>query len=90
MILNLEKPAARQAITHPESSWWLRAGAEIPVETIGTVGQSAGKGNGSDGCKAPAAPFRQIGPVPFFGQPQGAFETAGNLLPDSGIEVEGR
>jgi uncharacterized protein (TIGR03032 family) len=29
MILNLEKPAARQAITNPESSFWLRSGAEI-------------------------------------------------------------
>lgn len=29
MILNLEKEAARQAMTHPESSWWLRPSAEI-------------------------------------------------------------
>ena len=29
MILNLEKPAARQAITNPDSSFWLRASSEI-------------------------------------------------------------
>jgi uncharacterized protein (TIGR03032 family) len=29
MILNLEKPAVRQAITNPESSFWLRPSAEI-------------------------------------------------------------
>lgn len=29
MILNLEKEAARQAMMHPESSWWLRPSAEI-------------------------------------------------------------
>ncbi|MGA2031652.1 MAG: TIGR03032 family protein [Thermoguttaceae bacterium] len=29
MILNLDKPAARQAMTNPESSFWLRAGSEI-------------------------------------------------------------
>jgi uncharacterized protein (TIGR03032 family) len=29
-ILNLDKPAARQAITNPDSSYWLRPSAEIP------------------------------------------------------------
>jgi uncharacterized protein (TIGR03032 family) len=29
MILNLEKPAARQAITNPDSSFWLRPSSEI-------------------------------------------------------------
>ncbi len=28
MILNLDKDAVRQAVTHPESSWWLRPSAE--------------------------------------------------------------
>jgi hypothetical protein len=37
MILNLEKLAARQAFTHPESSWWLRPSAEIPLETSETT-----------------------------------------------------
>jgi uncharacterized protein (TIGR03032 family) len=32
MILNLEKPAVRQAITNPDSSFWLRASAEIREE----------------------------------------------------------
>ncbi len=92
MILNLEKPAARQAVTHPESSWWLRPSAEIPLETIGTteIGQPAGKGDRSNLCEAPAGPFRQIGPVPFSGQSHRAFGTLGNLLPAFGIEVEGR
>lgn len=35
MILNLDKPAVRQAVTHPESSWWLRPSAEVPVESGG-------------------------------------------------------
>jgi uncharacterized protein (TIGR03032 family) len=41
MILNLEKPAARQAITNPESSFWLRASSEIrdaEVPTVDAVG----------------------------------------------------
>lgn len=29
MILNIEKPESRQAITNPESSFWLRPGSEI-------------------------------------------------------------
>jgi len=36
MILNLEKPAVRQAITNPDSSFWLRASSEIrDVEATG-------------------------------------------------------
>ncbi|NUQ63354.1 MAG: TIGR03032 family protein [Pirellulales bacterium] len=33
MILNLDKPAVRQAVTNPDSSYWLRASAEIHEET---------------------------------------------------------
>jgi uncharacterized protein (TIGR03032 family) len=31
MILNLEKSAAREAVNHPQSSFWLRASKELPV-----------------------------------------------------------
>lgn len=44
MILNLEKPAVRQAITNPESSFWLRASSEIrdaEVSTVDAVGKAA-------------------------------------------------
>jgi len=42
MILNLEKPAVRQAITNPESSFWLRASNEkqvapAPADAFGSV-----------------------------------------------------
>ena len=33
MILNLEKSAVREAITNPDSSFWLRASNEIDVES---------------------------------------------------------
>jgi uncharacterized protein (TIGR03032 family) len=80
MILSIDKPAARQAVTHPESSWWLRPSAEIPLD---------GKGDRSNLCEAPEGPFRQIGPVPFSFSAGGsasterfpALETAGNLVP---------
>lgn len=32
-ILNLDKPAVRQAITHPESSYWLRPSSEVALKT---------------------------------------------------------
>ncbi|NLS96609.1 MAG: TIGR03032 family protein [Planctomycetaceae bacterium] len=32
-ILNLEKPAVREAVTNPDSSYWLRPSRERPVET---------------------------------------------------------
>lgn len=36
-ILNLDKPAVREAMTDPVSSYWLRAGAEV-VEEVGAGG----------------------------------------------------
>jgi hypothetical protein len=75
MILNLERLAARQAVTNPESSWWLRPGAENPGET------AAGKGDWSNLCEAPAGPFRQIGPVPFSGGTTGVSQHASPALP---------
>jgi hypothetical protein len=52
MILNLEKPAVRQAMTDPLSSYWLRASSEIHdaadggrTQTAVSAGQdSAGEG----------------------------------------------
>lgn len=38
MILNLEREAVRQAITHPQSAWWVRPSAEI--KDAGAVPQS--------------------------------------------------
>jgi uncharacterized protein (TIGR03032 family) len=35
MILNLDKPAVRQAMTNPDSSYWLRPSAEIPLGDAG-------------------------------------------------------
>jgi uncharacterized protein (TIGR03032 family) len=37
MILNLEKPAARQAVINPESAFWLRPGNEIRDNAAATV-----------------------------------------------------
>jgi uncharacterized protein (TIGR03032 family) len=73
MILNLGNPAVRQAVTNPESSWWLRPSAEIPLEAAGTTGVS-----------------QHASPAPTFARPGEAFEITGNLLPDSGIQLEGR
>jgi len=73
MILNLEKSAARQAVTHPESSWWLRPSAEIAA-----------------GAAASSADGQQVSPAAPLGPPGEAFEPAGNLLPDSGIQLEGK
>jgi len=42
MILNLDKPAARQAMTDPDSSYWLRPSAEIPVGAAGEEGAGQG------------------------------------------------
>ncbi len=60
MILNLDRPAALQAVAHPECSWWLRPSAEI----------REGEGNASSvpmsappllpGGGAPAAPARSV------------------------------
>jgi uncharacterized protein (TIGR03032 family) len=36
MILNLEKPATRQAISNPDSAFWLRAGNEIRDDAAAT------------------------------------------------------
>ncbi len=38
MILNLDKPAVRQAMTNPDSSYWLRPSTELPLDGAGTAG----------------------------------------------------
>jgi uncharacterized protein (TIGR03032 family) len=40
MILNLDKPAVRQAVTNPDSSYWLRPSAEMPLGDAGGPGVS--------------------------------------------------
>ncbi len=43
MILNLDKPAVRQAMTNPDSSYWLRPSAEIPPAGDGGAGVGQGQ-----------------------------------------------
>jgi uncharacterized protein (TIGR03032 family) len=43
MILNSEKPVAHQAITNPESSYWLRPSSEIREPARGTSGFAIGE-----------------------------------------------
>ncbi len=38
MILNLDKPGAREAMTNPDCSFWLRSSAERPLESEGQKG----------------------------------------------------
>ena len=42
MILNLEKPAVRQAVTNPGSSFWLRPSSEIRESQAADAGQDQG------------------------------------------------
>lgn len=60
MILNLEKEAARQAMTHPESSWWLRPSAEIRDGDRGSGAQGAslacGPGDAAGLCDSQTEP----------------------------------
>jgi uncharacterized protein (TIGR03032 family) len=75
MILNLDKPAAREAVTHPESSYWLRPSAEIQEET-----QTA---RGFDQARIPPP---RISPLHAEPSCEGA-QTSGNTLPDSGNQL---
>ncbi|NLE40113.1 MAG: TIGR03032 family protein [Pirellulaceae bacterium] len=68
-ILNLEKPAARQAMTNAESSFWLRPSNEIRNEAAPAVSITA------------AGNLFSFSPD---GQPAGALEQTGKSLPDSG------
>ncbi len=79
MILNLEKPAVRQAVTHPDTSWWLRPSAEIREG-------AAGNGVAGQGFSS-SAPAGGAGNAPgaLAAAEVEAIDTMGNLLPDSGI-----
>jgi len=69
MVLNFDRPAARQAITNPESCFWLRAGGQVTDE--------AGKAGGiSEGQVRAASVSGQAEPMPM--------PMLGNLSPDSG------
>jgi len=71
MVLNFDRPAARQAITNPESCFWLRAGAQVKDE--------AGKAGGtSEGQVRAASVSGQAEPMPLLDK------MLGNLSPDSG------
>ena len=58
MILNLQKPAAHQAITNPESCYWLRPGSEVREPGESTDGRSRLPGEISTGpaCRARSVP----------------------------------
>jgi hypothetical protein len=54
MILSLEKPAARQAITNPNSCYWLRPSNEVrepaaPVQGVESFEGSASSASGQAG-----------------------------------------
>jgi uncharacterized protein (TIGR03032 family) len=46
-ILNLEKPAVRQAVTNPESSYWLRPSSEVPINPDSDFASLSGPGSES-------------------------------------------
>jgi len=54
-ILSLDKPAAREAITNPESSYWLRPSSEIPLDP-GT--QSTGRSQRPQSKSGASSPGR--------------------------------
>ena len=81
MILNLEKPAVRQAVTHPDTSWWLRPSAEVRGGVAGGTGFSQECSSSAAAASAGGSP----GAVPA-GEVE-ALDTMGNLLPDSGIQL---
>lgn len=60
MILNLDKPAVRQAMTNPDSSYWLRPSAEIPP----TGATPSGVGQGQS---PPVSSGRQEGTLEIAG-----------------------
>lgn len=70
MILNFDRPAAREAMTNPDCSYWLRPGAEIRGDVDGQSRVGLGSGNQTVGA-----------PLSFDG---GSQQPMGNTLPDSG------
>ncbi len=72
MILNLDKAAARAAMTDPDSSFWLRATGEVHEEAP------------SASSRAPCADGEDPGTSRSTGQSIGDLEQMGNTLPGSG------
>ncbi|MBN1911067.1 MAG: TIGR03032 family protein [Pirellulales bacterium] len=70
MILNLDKAASREAMTNPESSFWLRGG----VEPEGEEPSAGGLGG------------KAISPALADESMAGELEQTGNAFPDSGIQ----
>ena len=81
MILNLEKAAAREAMTNPDSSFWLRASAEIPLDSSGRKGQAAEGASPwatvHGDCPNSRGEGRENGTIPFAGKGTGTFVRAG-------------
>ena len=50
MILNLEKPAARQAMTNPDSCYWLRPSNEVREPAAAATGVESLEGSASLAC----------------------------------------
>ncbi len=71
MILNLEKPAVRQAITNPDSSFWLRPGSEIRDAEAPTA----------------EAGHDQVRPFPARRQEGRMQSIESMMLPDSGTKL---
>jgi uncharacterized protein (TIGR03032 family) len=79
MILDLGKPAVRQAMTNPDSSYWLRPSAEVPLGDAGTTG-------GQASCLSSSGVGQDQPPL-VSSQHQRAFDTAGKVLPGSGASI---
>lgn len=81
MILNLDKPAVRLAMTNPESSYWLRASAEVPLpseQASATPSTTAAGGATADSRQNHAS-------LPLAAATgHGGTLVEGNLIPGSG------
>ena len=85
MILSLEKSAVKDAITNPDSSFWLRAGAEIATNPNPDSSDRSGPGSAIREEVA-GSPGRGPDETPLTsGMPdQGEVASRDNLLSDSG------
>ena len=72
MILNLDRPAAREAMTNPDSSYWLRPGAEVRDGVDGQSGVGLGLGN------------QAVGAALSLDVDSGARQPMGKTFPDTG------
>ncbi len=82
MILNLDRPAARQAMTNPECSYWLRPGSEIrdseihenPIVENSTVENVSSEQSNNQNVAASLS----------FSTDSGPQHPTGNTIPDTG------